>query len=254
MKNDSITMMEEYTIPSLGKVYDVSVNPVIRISSMLTEHEMRRLSPSERPYKTLCEIIDDCLVDNPGISSYDMCMADYMFLLQKLRVATYGQKYDVMSTCPYCGSETKQTINLDELEVTYYDSNNFAELSQFTLPKTGKRIKLTMQTPRMNDEIAVRSKELRRKTGGQAGDSAFLFTLQMIVDTVDDKRLDIITSEDFLRNLPMMDTNYITQHAQKLVESFGLKNEITRTCPVCGLDYTSSFRYGQDFFRPDIDI
>lgn len=254
MKNDNIVMMEEYTLPSLGKVYDVPVNPVIRISSMLTEHEMRRLSPSERPYKTLCEIIDDCLVDNPGISSYDMCMADYMFLLQKLRVATYGKNYDVMSTCPYCGSDTKTTIDLDELEVKYYDVNNFAELSQFTIPKTGKRIKLTMQTPRMNDEIAIRSKDLKRKTNGQAGDSAFLLTLQMIVDTVDDKKLDIITSEDFLRKLPMMDTNYITQHAQKLVESFGVKNEINRTCPVCGLDYTNSFRIGPDFFRPDIDI
>ena len=245
---------EEYTLPSLGKVYDVKVNPVVKLKSMTTEHEMKRLSPSERPYKTLCEIIDDCLVDNPGISSYDMCMADYVYLLQNLRVVTYGKDYKVMSTCSYCGSETEATIDLDELEVVSYDSNNFAELSQFTLPKTGKRIKLKMQTPRMNDEVTIRSKETRRKTKGLAGDSAFLYTLQMIIDSVDDRKLDIVESEDFIRQLPMMDTNYIIQRDKKLVESFGVKNEITRTCPVCGLDYTNSFRIGSDFFRPDIDI
>ena len=251
MTNGYIT--EEYKLPSLGKIYNVPVNPVVKLSSMLTEHEMKRLSPSERPYKTLCEIIDDCLVENPGISSYDMCMADYIYLLQKLRVVTYGKNYKVMDTCPYCGSQTEFTVDLDELEVTYYSVNNFAELSQFKLPKTGKEIKLLMQTPRMSDEVTIRSKEQKRRTKGSDGDSAFLYTLQMIVDTVDGEKLDIIKSEDFLRKLPMADTNSIIQHANKLTESFGVKNEITRTCPICGLDYTNSFRFGPDFFRPGID-
>lgn len=254
IKLNNSTIFEEYTLPSLGKVYGENVNPVVRIKSMTTTHEMKRLSQSERPYKNLCEIIDDCLEDSPGISSYDMCMADYVFLLQKLRVVTYGKDYRVLSTCPFCGSETQMNVNLDELEVVPFDGDNFTELSQFTLPKTGKRIKLLMQTPRMNDEVTIRSKELRRKTKGSDGDSAFLITLEMILDTVDDKKLDIVEKEKFLRNLPMMDTNYITQHEKKLVESFGVRNITEKTCPVCGLDYTSSFRIGPDFFRPDIDI
>lgn len=244
---------EEFTLPSLGKVYGEKVNPVVKLKSMTTEHEMKRLAPSERPYKNLCEIIDDCLVENPGISAYDMCMADYIFLLYKLRIVTYGPEYKVMSRCPYCASETEEKVNLDELEVVKYDSNNFAELSSFTLPKSKKNIKLVMQTPRMMDEITVRSKETNKKTKGQ-GDSAFLYTLQFMLGTVDGETLDIITSEDFIRKLPMMDTNYIMQRATKLVESFGIKNVLERTCPVCGLDYTSSFRIGPEFFRPDIDI
>lgn len=256
MKNklNNYVIAEEYTLPSLGKVYDEHVNPVVKLKSMTTTHEMKRLAQTERPYKNLCEIIDDCLVDNPGISSYDMCMADYVFLLQKLRVVTYGRDYKVVSTCPFCGSETQVNVNLDELEVVPFDVDNFADLREFTLPKTGKKIKLTMQTPRMNDEVTIRSKELRRRTKGSDGDSAFLITLEMIVNTVDGEKLDIIQLERFLRDLPMMDTNYITQHEKKLVESFGVKNIIEKTCPVCGLDYTSSFRIGPDFFRPDIDI
>lgn len=248
------TISEEYTLPSLGKVYDVKVNPVVKLRSMTTEDEMKRLSPSERSYKNLCEIIDDCLVEDPGISAYDMCLADYIFLLHKLRVVTYGSGYNVDSVCPFCGSTNNDIIQLDEMEVKYFDENNFVELSQFVLPKTGKNIKIRMQTPRMMDDVTLRNKEVQRRTKGHSGDSAFLYTIQEMIDTINGKVVDVVTLEDFVRKLPMMDTNYIAQHALKLVESFGIDNTVNRTCPICGLDYTSSFRLTEEFFRPRIDI
>jgi hypothetical protein len=86
MNNYSIA--EEYTLPSLGKVYTQKINPLVKLRSMTTEEEMKRLSPSERQYKNLCDIIDDCIVEPIGISAYDMCIADYQFLLHKLRIVT----------------------------------------------------------------------------------------------------------------------------------------------------------------------
>ena len=103
MTNYSIA--EEYVLPSRGKVYSQNVNPNVKIRSMTTEEEMKRLAPSDKTYKNLCEIIDDCLVENPGISSYDMCLADYQFLLHKLRVVTYGPDYPITSKCPFCRSD-----------------------------------------------------------------------------------------------------------------------------------------------------
>lgn len=248
------TIAEEYTLPSLGKVYKENVNPTVKIRSMTTEEEMRRLAPSEKAYKNICEIIDDCLVENPGISSYDMCLADYQFLLHKLRVVTYGSDYPTISTCPYCMSENEGKLNLSELEVVQFDSKDFTKLTEFTLPKTGKHITIKMQTPRMVDEVNARASEMRKKSKGASGDTAFLFTLQALIDTVDGNKIDPVKKEDFVRKLPMMDTNYILKHAQKLVESFGLKTVIDNSCPICGLDYTSSFRITSEFFGPSIDI
>lgn len=250
----SYTIAEEYTLPSLGKVYKENVNPVVKIRSMTTEEEMRRLAPSDKAYKNICEIIDDCLIESPGISSYDMCLADYQFLLHKLRIVTYGSDYPTTSTCPYCHSENEQTLNLSELEVVNFEEENFTKLTEFTLPKTGKKITIKMQTPRMVDEVNSRAKELQRKSKNTAGDTAFLFTLQSLIDTVDGNKLDPIKREDFVRQLPMMDTNYILKHAQKLVESFGLNTSISNECPICGLDYRSSFRITSEFFGPSIDI
>lgn len=247
------SIAEEYTLPSLGKVYSENVNPVVKIKSMTTTQEMRRLAPTERAYKTICEIIDECLVENPGISSYDMCLADYQFLLHKLRVVTYGKDYKLEFTCPYCGSKDEATIDLDSLEVTQAAADNYGALQEFVLPKTKKKIRIKMQTPRMIDQISIQSKELDKKSKGAQGDTAFLFTVEYLIDTVDSEELDSIQKERFVRALPMMDTNYIMKKAQKLVESFGIQTSIERECPVCGLDYTGSFRFTKEFFGPSID-
>jgi hypothetical protein len=245
---------EEYTLPSLGKVYTQKINPVIKLRSMTTEEEMKRLSPNERQYKNLCEIIDDCMIENPGISSYDMCLADYQFLLHKLRVVTYGSDYKTVSTCPYCDNVNEHTIDLGNLEVKECDLDELNKYLEFDLPKTGKRIRLALQTPRMLDDVTVKSNDLKKRSKGKAKDSTLIYTMQSLISTVDGKYLDPIKMEEFLRNLPMMDTNYIIKHAQKLVESFGMDSGVTNVCSLCGLDYTSSFRFTSEFFGPTLDI
>jgi hypothetical protein len=221
---------------------------------MTTEEEMKRLAPSDRQYKNLCEVIDDCMIESPGISSYDMCLADYQYLLHKLRVVTYGSEYRASSTCPYCGSINDTVINLDDLAVETCDMEDVSKHMEFTLPKTGKRVRLSLQTPRSLDEVTVRNKEIKKKSRGQAPDATLMLTMTSLISTVDGEHLDPIKKEDLVRSLPMMDTNYIMKHAQKLVESFGINPTVINDCPVCGLDYTSSFRFSSEFFGPSIDI
>ena len=74
MSNYSIA--EEFRLPSQGKVYSMNVKPAGKIRSMTTQEEMKRLAPAERAYKNICEVIDDCIVEDIGISAYDMCLAD----------------------------------------------------------------------------------------------------------------------------------------------------------------------------------
>lgn len=250
MANNYI-IAEDYVLPSKGRVYRQKVNPNIKLRSMTTEHEMRRLSHSDRAYKNLCEIIDDCLVENPGISAYDMCLADYQFLLHRLRVVTYGSSYRIEFRCPYCKTTNLETVNLDDLQVNYLE-DDISDLLEFTLPKSNKKIRICMQTPRMIDDVQVQSKERNRKSKS-GSDSAFLFTLMNLIETIDGEEFDVIQKERFVRELDMMDTNYIMKKAQKLVESFGIDTKIERQCSLCGLDYTGSFRITSEFFGPGID-
>ena len=155
------TISETFVLPSKGKIYN-SVVPEVRLRSMSTMEEMKRLSPTDTPYKTMSEIIDDCLIDDIGISSYDLCIGDYLFLLHRLRVVTYGSKYTLTSICPFCGCENTDTIDLLDIPIKEYDEEN-EKYRSFILPTSGKEILLKYQTPRMVDTVELKVKELKKE-------------------------------------------------------------------------------------------
>ena len=250
---NNFTIANEYTLPSQGKVYDREINPIFKLRSMTTVEEMKRLNHSDKPNKNIAEIIDDCLIENIGISAYDLCVPDFQYMLHKLRIVTYGPEYRLSSNCPWCASSNINVVNLDNLQLKEFDQNIFEKYSEFELPSTKRIIRLKMQTPRILDNISTKVKDVRKKNPDFQGDPAFLFTLEALIDTVDGSALDRFKTMDFVRKLPMMDTNYIVKSAEKLNESFGLDKSLEHTCSVCGLDYTGNFRTTSEFFGPSID-
>lgn len=247
------TLTGTYTLPSLGKIYNVDVNPNIKIRSMTVSEEMKRLNSSDRPYKNIADIIDDCLIDKPGISSYDMCLGDFQFLLHKLRIVTYGSKYKLSSKCPYCGFENVGEIDLNDMSVSSY-TDNINKYFEFELPISKNTIRLRMQTPRILDDINIRTKEITSKRKSSSKDSAFLLNIESVIDTVDGIKLDMFKKQDFVKQLPMADINYILANVNKLNELIGLDVTLNNTCDFCGLDYDSPFRVTPEFFRPSLDI
>ena len=173
---ENLTIVEQYTLPSLGKIYEQEINPEVKLRSMTTNEEMLRLSPSERSYKVLADIIDDCLLTKLPISSYDLCIGDFIYLLHKLRVTTYGPDYRTVSTCPFCGTSNERTINLDAMKWKTY-SEDLNSLFEFDIPVSKKRIKIKAQTPRMIDNVSVKSKDLKTKASSAIGDPALLFNI-----------------------------------------------------------------------------
>lgn len=253
--------MEDYTIsefcelPSKGKIYTKNVNPNIKLRSMTTEEEMRRLSPTDHPYKALCDIIDTCMIEPCGISSYDMCLGDYQYLLHQLRIITYGSDYPSSSICPICGKVNRVVLDLDKIQVLKFDEEEIKNIMSFELPVSKKKIKLKYQTPRDIDEIEQEEKEFKLKNPESTINISYLISLRHTIDTVDDKKVDDFKLDHFLRHLPMKDTNILLQKAAKINEKVGIDTRITNKCanPNCGATYQTSFRITNEFFGPTID-
>lgn len=245
------TIAEDFDLPSKGLIYDKAVNPIIKLTSLTTEHEMRRLNHSDRAMKVMADIIDDCMVEKCGISAYDMCIQDYQFLLHKLRVVTYGPEYKAVGTCPYCGSTNNAVVKLDEIPVTYFTDECKKYLS-FELPKSKDRILLKYQTPKMIDDVIIRGKELRQQYTTYKGDFEFLSNLMLMVDLVNGEKKMDFELEKYIRELPLADSNYILNMQDKFVQSFGLDNYINFVCDACGLGYRSPFRITSEFYRPTL--
>ena len=242
---------EEYELPSKGKVYSREIDPNVKIRSMTTQEEMKRLNRQESPYKMLSEIIDDCLVTKPGISVYDMHLGDYQFLLHKLRIVTYGADYDIITHCPYCGNTNESTIDLESLEVSEY-SEDYLDHLVITLPQTKKIIKLRMQSPRMFDDINSRAREALKKSSDIKGDPAFLFTIENLIELIDNVPPTPGTLETFVRQLPMKDANYILKSAEKL-NQIGINTVIECECMHCKKTFKQNLPITGEFFGPSID-
>lgn len=250
--SQNYTIAESYVLPSRGLIYDEPVKSTVKIRSMTTEEEMRRLAPSDTPYKIMCDIIEDCLIEKPSISVYDMCLGDYQFLLHKLRIVTYGTEYKMMVTCPNCGESYETKISLEDLQEIEY-SEKLNDLKKIILPQSKKEIKIRFQTPRTLDEISIRTRELKRKIKDLNYDPGLVLTLQVLIDTVDNVKLSPIALENFIKKLPMRDVNLIIQTADKLNRGVGLDNAVEVKCGSCGYNAVTTFRLTSEFFGPTID-
>ena len=255
----SYTIAEIFTLPSRGKIYDVPVSEQVKLRSMTLEEEMQRLSHTDSPYKTLCDIIDACMVEPIGISSYDMHLGDYQFLLHRLRVVTYGSSYSLSSICPICGRQNKMNINLDEIPTFDIDTEEkleeFKKLFTITLPKSGNVVKLKFQTPRDMDEILRESKDFSEKNPDVKLNMEYLYNLQHMVESVDNKKITPVLLDIFLRKLPMADSNAIIKASSKINDKVGIDSVIKNVCtnPRCGAKYNTTFRITTEFFGPTDD-
>lgn len=247
------TISEYFTLPSKGLVYDQKVVPEVHLSSMTTRHEMQRLAPSKSQFKVLCDIIDDCMVDDIGISSYDMCSGDYQFLLFKLRTVTYGPEITIKDTCPFCGAVSDLKVNIDDLTILA-NIEDFNKYRVFKLPVTGKEIKLRYQTPHMLDDVIEKAREYNERVKNNQVDQSMIFSMKEIIETVDGHKPDPINIDEWLRNLPMRDTNTILAYASKMDNCIGLDTNLNIVCDDCGRTHSTMLKVGPEFFRPEIDI
>lgn len=254
--NDNYTIAEYFTLPSNGLLYDRDINPKVKLRSMTVRDEMRRLAPSSDGsiYKTMADIIDDCLVEKPGISAYDMCIGDYQFLLHKLRIVSYGPEYKIECRCPVCNDRDEHIVNLEELELTQLESFDRDAL-RVTLPVSGKVIELNITTPRILDNIekdVIRVSKQYKKQNKEMADIEWHLLYQLVysINTVDGVKLNITQKETFCNNLVARDFNTIINALSQLDEKVGLGATLEVHCNRCGYDMVTPFRVTREFFEP----
>jgi hypothetical protein len=242
--------MEGYELPSKGKIYDKTVNPHVELRSMTARDEMKRLSPSSTPLKTLADIIEGCCIEKPAVHVYDMALGDYEFLLHKLRIVTYGEDYKVALRCPECGEMVESIAKLDQLSVKEFDEEAIDAIRTFSLPKSGRSITLNFLSPRRVEEMEVKVKDMKRKYKTATIDFETLVRLLSNIDLVDGEKKSETELENIVTNLPAMDLQKILNNIDKLNQQIGLDNILYLTCPKCSEEISTFFRFGPEFFRP----
>lgn len=249
-RQTNYTVMEGYELPSGGKIYDVAVNPHVELRSMTARDEMKRLAPSSTPLKTLSDIIEGCMIEKPAIHVYDMALGDYEFLLNKLRIVTYGPKYKIAIQCSECGDLVETEADLESMALKEFDQEKFEEMRTFILPSSGDSVTLRIVTPRLLETIDSKAKEMKRRYKNADLDFGTFCRLTSCVEKINDQKLSPMDLEDKLGKLEAVDMQKILNQIDKFSYAIGLDNKMYVTCPHCGEDVLTFFRYGPEFFRP----
>lgn len=244
------TIAESFVLPSNGIIYDTQVNPNVTLRSMTARDEMKRLAPSNTPFKVLSDIIEGCMVEPPKVHVYDMALADYEYLLHRLRVVTYGDEYLMSLECPDCANTFNTTTHLDQLEVKQLDATEWQQVSQIVLPKTGDKLTLHVQTPRLIEQTDTLAKDMKRKFKDATLNFQTLANLLLTIDTVNGKKLSRFDLQNYIDRLPALDLQKILKAKDAMGTSFGILNQVHVTCPHCGQEIVTFFRLGTEFFRP----
>ena len=247
----AITIQETFTLPSKGLVYNQKIPSKVTLRSVTTEEEMRRLSPNDSDYESTCDLIDSCLVTKLPISAYDLCMGDYQYLLTKLWLVSYGKDYKVVIQCPNCDEVTQATVNLETIEVHELDEDNFNLDMDIELPVTKKKIKLSMQTPRMLDTIKEKAKNLRRKTKTNLN-YELMFSAMSLISEVDGKEMNEMNLEALIKKLPVKDIYYIINKGDELNGKVGLDTSVIAKCSNCNYEVVTNFRLEPKLFGPQV--
>lgn len=246
------TIKEDFRLPSEGKIYGKPFDPQVTLRSMTVSDEMKRLSPSKNPYKNMSEMIEGCLETKLPIPVYKLCLGDYIYLLHKLRVVTYGPNYHTRFQCPICGKFEDLDIDLDQEKVLKYD-DSVEELMTVTLPVTKHEVKLRFQTPEDLDWIVNRTNELKEQFPDMKTDPVAALTIQTFIDTIDGHPIDKALIYEQIKELPMADANIISKTGVKLNGKVGIDSIVKVHCDNCNNDVNLTFPYTPEFYGPTID-
>jgi hypothetical protein len=247
--------VESIPLPSSGIIYPPETGlfgkETLEIRAMTAKEEDILTSRALIKKGTvITELIKSCLVDKT-INVDDMIAGDRNAVMTALRITGYGSDYNVQVDCPECGSANKKTFMLTDLPIKRLGIQPVVEganLFEFDLPMTGKKVQFKFLTGK--DETEMSTIAERQKKQGMKLDSLITSRLQYSIVTIDgiNERNKI---NMFVKNMPARDSLAL----RKFIDSNepGIEMKSWMQCDSCDEHAEVSLPLGASFFWPDAE-
>lgn len=187
----------------------------------------------------------DSLIVTKGVNHEDLLIGDSNAVMVASRILGYGKDYPIAVNCPKCGKSSEHSIDLTQLETKQISESDL----KFTLPLSGKVVKLRLLTRKIDKEIQSELESLK-KIGLQVEPEATTRLRYLIVE------VDGLTNPKDIRETA---ENMLVADARALREFYktvtpDIKFETKFTCPNCNEEDMLPFSIGLNFFWPDARI
>ena len=246
---------ESVPLPSRGIIYPVDGplhgRETIDIKPMTAREEDILTSRAYIKSGTvLTKLLESCIVDK-RIKPDSLISGDRNALLVSLRITGYGADYDVEVDCPECGTKSKQSFNLADLQIKRLEVEPVERgqnLFEVKLPVTKKSVRVKFLTGSDERDMMITSE--RRKKSGMKVESMITDRLSrsvVSVDGISDKN----KINFFVKNLPARDSLALRRFLDKHEPGIIMKSWMS--CPHCHEQSEVGLPMGASFFWPDTE-
>lgn len=245
---------ESFYLPSKNLLYGENFDGHFNLRMFTTREERIRLSSTASFLETMVSILNNCISTSNGvvIDTKYLTEFDFIFVMYKARIVSYGTQYPITVKCPNCGNTFRYTANLDALETVYLDDNFKEPFTIGPLPKSGDT--LEMRYLRIADiiEIEKEAKELILQDPDYQGDPTYNGRIEKRIETINGKKITDYEKKIYVENLSAYDNQYINYKLSQIAKA-GLNISTTAKCEVCGEETPITLSVTSTFFRPEFD-
>lgn len=247
--------VEAVPLPSNGVIYEQETGlygkETLDIKSMTAKEEDILTSRALIKKGTvITELIKSCLIDKT-VDVDAMISGDRNAVMTALRITGYGSEYTVQVDCPECGSSNKPTFSLAELPIKRLGISPITEganLFEFTLPVTKKKVHFKFLTGRDEQEMSTISE--RQKKQGLKTDNLVTSRLNFSVVSVDGVT-DKSKISMFIGNMPARDSLALRKYIDS--NEPGIEMKSWMQCESCDEHSEVNLPLGASFFWPDAE-
>ncbi len=244
--------LETVPLPSSGKVYPHGSSlfnaETVDIRAMTAREEDILTSRALLKKGTvITELIKSCLVDRT-VNPNELLGGDRNALMVAIRITGYGPEYKAEIECSECSTKSPHEFNLAELPVRRLLLDPVvpgANLFEFVLPHSRKKVKFRFLTGRDEEEIMATSE--RQKKLGLSTESNVTTSLTHAIVSVDGIE-DRVKITNFIKHMPARDSLSLRNHIKENEPGVVMKQETS--CPACGYSEEVVMPLGVNFLWP----
>jgi hypothetical protein len=241
-------------IPSAGKVYPPSSplhnKETIEIRPMTAREEDILTSRALIKKGTVInELIKSCIVDR-SVNISDLLLGDRNALMVAVRITGYGPDYTAEIQCSECDAKSERTFNLTELPIKRLELDPVVEganLFEFVLPHTKKRVQFKFSTGRDEEEQNITQE--KQKKMGISTESTVTTSLHQAIVSVDGVE-DRFKISNFVKMMPARDSLALRSYIRDNEPGLTMKQDTT--CPSCGHSEEVNMPLGVSFLWPSV--
>jgi hypothetical protein len=242
---------ETIELPSKGVFYPEHSplrSGTIDLYLMTAKHEDILTSPNLIQKGVVLDRLIDALIATKGVKASDLLIGDLNAVMVAARILGYGKDYEVSLSCPSCGTEVEQSVNLSELDMENQPNDGSSSTFKIMLPISKAEVTLKLLT--RGDELNIEKEIKSLKKINADIDTDATTRLKYMIEAVNgDKSKTTIWS--FVDNLLVRDARYLREQYRSMVPDVNFN--IVVDCN-CGAGKTTRLPIGADFFWPDTRV